>query len=59
MQLIQKKHQLVWNDWRSQLQHCLTTIEQLQKWINVTEDEEQIIKAYLSKSGFQILLYSA
>ncbi len=50
---------LVWSDWRSQLQHCITTVEQLRQWINVTEQEEKAIKACAAKYRWSITPYCA
>jgi lysine 2,3-aminomutase len=59
MELAQKKHQLVWDDWRSQLQHRITTVEELQEWINISEDEEEAIKACAGKYRWSITPYYA
>jgi len=50
---------LVWSNWRSQLQHCITTVEQLREWINVTEREEKAIKACAGKYRWGITPYYA
>jgi len=50
---------LVWSDWRSQLQHRITTVEQLREWINVTEREEKAIKACTDKYRWSITPYYA
>ena len=33
-----------WNDWRWQMQHRITTLEQLQQLIHLTADEEQAVR---------------
>ncbi|MDZ7318906.1 MAG: lysine 2,3-aminomutase [candidate division KSB1 bacterium] len=33
-----------WNDWRWQMQHRITTVEQLRQLINLTPDEEQAMR---------------
>jgi lysine 2,3-aminomutase len=33
-----------WNDWRWQMQHRITTVEQLRQLINLTPDEEQAVR---------------
>jgi lysine 2,3-aminomutase len=50
---------LVWSDWHSQLQHRITTVEQLREWINVTEREEKAIKACTNKYRWSITPYYA
>lgn len=50
---------LVWPDWRSQLQHCITTVEQLREWIVVTKREEQAIQACAGKYRWSITPYYA
>jgi lysine 2,3-aminomutase len=50
---------LVWSDWHSQLQHCITTVEQLRQWINVTKQEEKAIKACAAKYRWSITPYYA
>ena len=50
---------LVWSDWRSQLQHRITSVEQLRQWINVTEREEKAIEACTDKYRWSITPYYA
>lgn len=51
---MQKAHDLVWSDWRSQLQHRISTVEELRKWINVTPEEEQAIQESAGKYRWSI-----
>jgi len=54
------KHKpLVWDDWRSQLRHSINTIEELRRWINVTEAEEQAIRESAGKYRWSITPYYA
>lgn len=50
---------LVWSDWRSQLRHRITTLEQLREWVNVSEREEQAIKACASRYRWSVTPYYA
>ncbi len=50
---------LVWSDWRSQLRHRITTLDQLREWLNVSEHEEQAIEACTSKYRWSITPYYA
>jgi lysine 2,3-aminomutase len=50
---------LVWSNWRSQLQHRITTVEQLREWINVTEREEEAIAACAGRYRWSITPYYA
>ena len=52
-------NQLVWHDWRSQLRHRITTVEQLRQWINVTEREEQAIQSCAGKYRWSVTPYYA
>jgi lysine 2,3-aminomutase len=56
---MQKTHELIWTDWRSQLQHRITTVEQLREWVNVTENEEQAIADCVGKYRWSITPYYA
>ena len=56
---MQKAHGLVWTDWRSQLQHRISTVEDLRQWINVTPDEEQAIQDSAGKYRWSITPYYA
>ena len=56
---MQKAHDLVWTDWRSQLQHRISTVEDLRQWINVTPDEEQAIQDSAGKYRWSITPYYA
>jgi len=53
------KKPLVWSDWHSQLQHRITTIEELRQWIHVTENEEKAIAACEGKYRWSITPYYA
>jgi lysine 2,3-aminomutase len=46
-------------DWRSQLQHRVTTVEQLREWINVSPEEEEAIAACEGKYRWGITPYYA
>ena len=59
MTIAQDANQLVWHDWRSQLRHRITTVEQLRQWINVTEREEQAIEACAGKYRWSVTPYYA
>jgi lysine 2,3-aminomutase len=59
MQIADTKEPLIWSDWLSQLKHRITTVEQLRHWINVTEREEQAIKAVTGKYRWSITPYYA
>ncbi|MCX8131961.1 MAG: lysine 2,3-aminomutase [Clostridia bacterium] len=48
-----------WQDWRWQLSNRITTIEGLEKVINLTEDERQGVKASLEKLRMAITPYYA
>jgi len=50
---------LIWSDWRSQLQHRITAVQQLRDWINVTEQEEKAIEACAGKYQWSITPYYA
>lgn len=52
-----KTHELIWSDWRSQLQHRITTVEELRKWVAVTDDEEEAIRASIGKYRWAITPY--
>ncbi|MDJ0702098.1 MAG: arginine 2,3-aminomutase [Leptolyngbyaceae cyanobacterium MO_188.B28] len=54
-----RKQSLVWEDWRSQLKHRITTLEQLREWINVSASEEQAIRASKGKYRWSITPYYA
>lgn len=54
-----KTQDLVWSDWRSQLQHRIQTLEDLQQWVNVTPDEAQAIRASAGKYRWSITPYYA
>jgi len=56
---MQKAHDLVWTDWRSQLKHRISTVEDLRQWINVTPDEEQAIQDSAGKYRWSITPYYA
>lgn len=56
---MQKSRDLVWADWRSQLQHRIDTLEELRRWINVTPDEEQAILDSAGKYRWSITPYYA
>jgi lysine 2,3-aminomutase len=56
---MQKTHELIWSDWRSQLQHRITTVDQLRHWINLSEREEQAIRACEGKYRWSITPYYA
>ena len=53
------KKPLVWSDWHSQLQHRITTLEQLREWLNVTKREEQAIEACQGKYRWSVTPYYA
>lgn len=57
--MTQTKHQLIWSDWRSQLQHRINTLDELREWINVTESEAQAIQACAKKYRWSITPYYA
>lgn len=50
---------VIWSDWHSQLQHRITTVEQLREWISVTEHEEKAIKACAGKYRWGVTPYYA
>lgn len=50
---------LVWDDWRSHMRHRITTVEQLRQWINVTEHEEEAIRACVGKYRWSVTPYYA
>ncbi|GAB4150695.1 MAG: KamA family radical SAM protein [Cyanobacteria bacterium J069] len=54
-----KTQDLVWSDWRSQLQHRISTVEVLQEWINVTPAEAAAIQASAGKYRWSITPYYA
>lgn len=56
---MQTTRELIWSDWRSQLQNRITTVEQLREWINVTDREEQAIQACVGKYRWSITPYYA
>lgn len=53
------KHQLIWDDWRSQLKHRITTLEQLREWIHVTDSEAQAIRESEGRYRWSITPYYA
>jgi lysine 2,3-aminomutase len=53
------KANLTWNDWRSQLRHRITTLEELQEWIEVTPEEEAAIEASSARYRWNITPYYA
>jgi lysine 2,3-aminomutase len=59
MPTVDLKKPLVWDDWRSQLQHRITTVEQLRQVIHVTENEEKAIAACEGKYRWSITPYYA
>lgn len=48
-----------WEDWRAQLQHRITTLEELRKWIAVSPEEAQAIAACEGKYRWSITPYYA
>lgn len=54
-----KTQDLVWSDWRSQLQHRIQTLADLQKWVNVTPNEAEAIRASVGKYRWSITPYYA
>ncbi|MDQ4077681.1 MAG: arginine 2,3-aminomutase [Chloroflexota bacterium] len=50
---------LEWSNWRSQLRHRITAVEQLRGWIDVTEEEEQAIEACAGIYRWSITPYYA
>ncbi|MCW6036428.1 arginine 2,3-aminomutase [Spirulina subsalsa FACHB-351] len=54
-----QKRQLVWEDWRSQLKHRITTVEQLREWVTVTPEEEEAIAQCEGKYRWSITPYYA
>ena len=49
----------VWSNWRSHLQHRITTVEQLREWIDVTKREEEAIEACAGTYRWSITPYYA
>ncbi len=56
---VHHKKPLVWSDWLSQMQHRITTVEELREWINVTDDEAAAIVASEGKYLWSITPYYA
>lgn len=54
-----EKKPLVWDDWRSQMQHRITTLKELQEWINVSPDEEEAIRRVEGKYRWSVTPYYA
>lgn len=54
-----KTQELLWTDWRSQLKHRITTLEELREWIRVSPDEEAAIRACNGKYRWSITPYYA
>ncbi|MGC9356349.1 MAG: KamA family radical SAM protein [Anaerolineae bacterium] len=50
---------LEWSSWHSQLQHRITTLEQLREWIDVTPAEEEAVRASEGRSRWSITPYYA
>ncbi|MBU0496040.1 MAG: arginine 2,3-aminomutase [Chloroflexi bacterium] len=48
-----------WSDWRSQMHHRITTVEQLRDWIHVTDQEEHAIQASAGRYRWSITPYYA
>jgi lysine 2,3-aminomutase len=48
-----------WNDWRWQIANRITTVEQLEKVINLTEDEKEIVSNSLNTLRMAITPYYA
>ncbi len=53
------KKDLIWDDWRSQMQHRIQTLDALRGWIKVTDQEELAIKACEGKYRWSITPYYA
>jgi lysine 2,3-aminomutase len=51
--------ELDWQDWRSQLKHRITTVEELRHWINITPAEETAIAQCVGKYRWSITPYYA
>lgn len=54
-----KTHELVWSDWRSQLQHRIMTVDDLRQWVNLTAEEEAAIQSSAGKYRWSITPYYA
>jgi len=50
---------LEWGDWRSHLKHAIRTEEALRRWIEVTDEEAEAIRATASKYRWQVTPYYA
>ncbi|WP_017324100.1 arginine 2,3-aminomutase [Synechococcus sp. PCC 7336] len=50
---------LIWGDWRSQLKHSITKLDELKQWVEVSEQEEQAIAASKGKYRWRITPYYA
>ncbi|CAG1002940.1 lysine 2,3-aminomutase [Anaerolineae bacterium] len=50
---------LVWSDWRSQIQHRITTLEGLRQWVNLTPEEEAAVAACADRYQLSITPYYA
>jgi len=50
---------LTGSNWRSQLRHRITTVEQLRQWVHVTANEEQAIQACAGRYRWAITPYYA
>jgi lysine 2,3-aminomutase len=50
---------LVWSDWRSQMEHRISTLQQLREWIDVTPEEELAIQQCKSRFRWTITPYYA
>lgn len=53
------KKPLVWDDWVSQMQHAVQTLDALRQWIDVTPDEEAAIEQSCGKYAWSITPYYA
>ena len=56
---MQTTRDLIWSDWKSQLQHRITTVEQLREWIDVSDREAQAIEACAGKYRWSVTPYYA
>ena len=50
---------ITWDDWRSQLQHRITTLEALEEWIRVTPEEKEAIATSAGRYRWSVTPYYA
>ncbi|MFW6272522.1 MAG: KamA family radical SAM protein, partial [bacterium] len=58
MKLLEQKKSKEWNDWRWQIENSVDNIEDLEKFIDLTEDERKSIREVSKKYRFRLTPYN-